>query len=55
MTIQDQIRHIKAHIADLSERLPYADGQAYYEDKRKIEALTAELIKLESRYDQSND
>ena len=55
MTIQDQIRHMKARIADLSERLPYADGQAYYEDKRKIKTLTAELIKLESRYEQSND
>ena len=48
MTIQDQIHHIKAHIADLSERLPYADGQAYYDDKRKIEALKAELQALES-------
>ena len=48
MTIQDQIRHMKVRIADLSERLPYADGQAYYEDKRKIEALRAELRALES-------
>ena len=55
MTHQDQIRHLKTRIADLSERLPYADGQAYYEDKRKIEALTAELIKLEGQYDQSNN
>ena len=39
----------------LSERLSYADGQAYYEDKRKIETPTAELIKLEGQYDQSND
>lgn len=48
MTTQDQIRHLKARIADLSERLPYADGQAYYDDKRKIEALSAELRALES-------
>lgn len=47
MTNQDQIRHLKARIADLSERLPYADGQAYYDDKRKIEALSAELRELE--------
>jgi len=48
VTTQDQIRHLKARIADLSERLPYADGQAYYDDKRKIEALSAELWALES-------
>ena len=48
MTNQDQIRHLKARIADLSERLLYADGQAYYDDKRKIEALSAELWALES-------
>lgn len=48
MTNQDQIRHLKACIADLSERLSYADGQAYYDDKRKIEAFSAELRALES-------
>lgn len=48
MTHQDQIRHLKTRIADLSERLPYADGQAYYDDKRKIQALTTELRALES-------
>lgn len=47
MTNQDQIRHLKARIADLSERLPYADGQAYYDDKRKIEKLKTELWDLE--------
>ena len=43
----DSIRFLKSRIADLAERLPYADGQAYYDDKRKIEALTAELAELE--------
>lgn len=43
----DSIRHLKSRIADLTERLPYADGQSYYDDKRKIEALTAELAELE--------
>ena len=47
MTTQEQIRHLKARIAGLSERLPYADGQAYYDDKRKIEALSAELRALD--------
>lgn len=44
----DSIRLLKSRIADLAERLPYADGQAYYDDKRKIEALKAELFSLES-------
>ena len=48
MTNQDQIRHLKARIASLSECLPYADGQAYYNDKREIEALKAELRALEN-------
>ena len=48
MTNQDQIRHLKTRIADLSERLPYADGQAYYDDKRKIEKLKTELRALEN-------
>ena len=47
MTRQDQIRHLKVRIADLVEKLPYADGQAYYDDKRKIEKLKTELRALE--------
>ena len=43
----DSIRFLKSRIADLAERLPYADGQSYYDDKRKIEALTVELADLE--------
>lgn len=43
----DSIRMLKNRIAELRERLPYADGQAYYDDKRKIEALQAELNELE--------
>lgn len=43
----DSIRLLKSRIADLAERLPYADGQAYYDDKRKIDALTTELAELE--------
>ena len=52
MTNQDRINHLKSRIADLSERLPYADGQAYYDDKRKIEALSAELANLNQMINQ---
>lgn len=47
----DSIRFLKSRIAELAERLPYADGQSYYDDKRKIEALTAELFQLEPSHD----
>ena len=43
----DSIRMLKNRISELAERLPYADGQAYYNDKRKIESLQAELAELE--------
>lgn len=55
MTNQNQIRHLKALIADLFERLPYADGQAYYDDKRTIQALKAELLELEKQELPSGD
>ena len=43
----DSIRFLRYRIAELAERLPYADGQSYYDDKRKIETLKAELAELE--------
>lgn len=47
MNNEELAKAIKARIDDLVERLPYADGQAYYDDKRRIEALRAELTDLE--------
>lgn len=41
------IRMLKNRISELRDRLPYADGQAYYDDKRKIAALQSELAELE--------
>lgn len=38
---------LKNRISELRDRLPYADGQAYYDDKRKIAALQSELAELE--------
>lgn len=46
MDKQDQINQIQARIAELYELLPYADGQAYYDDKRKIQQLEVELAEL---------
>lgn len=45
-TIEAQIKHLELRIESLREWLPYADGQAYYEDKRKIEQMTIELCNL---------
>ena len=46
-TIEAQIKNLELRIESLREVLPYADGQAYYDDKRKIDALTTELAELE--------
>ena len=44
--VEALIKHLELRIESLREALPYADGQAYYDDKRKIEALQAELAEL---------
>lgn len=45
-TVQVQIEHIELHIEKLRESLPYADGQAYYDDKRLIDQLIIEACNL---------
>ena len=45
-TIEAQIKHLESRIESLREALPYADGQAYYDDRRKIEQMTIELCNL---------
>lgn len=41
-----EIKRLESRIESLREVLPYADGQAYYDDKRKIEQMTIELCNL---------
>lgn len=43
-----EIKRLESRIESLREALPYADGQAYYDDKRKIEQMTIELCNLRS-------
>lgn len=43
-----EIKRLESRIESLLEWLPYADGQAYYDDKRKIEQMTIELCNLRS-------
>ena len=45
-TVQTRIKHLELRIDRLRESLPYADGQAYYDDKRLIEQLTIEACNL---------
>ena len=45
-TVQVQIKHLELRIEKLRESLPYADGQAYYDDKRLIDQLTIEACNL---------
>ena len=46
--VEALIKHLELRIESLREALPYADGQAYYDDKRKIEQMTIELCNLRS-------
>ena len=41
-----EIKRLESRIESLREWLPYADGQAYYDDKRKIEQMTVKLCNL---------
>ena len=45
-----EIERLEAFIHSLREALPYADGQAYYNDKRKIAQMEAELFNLRRTY-----
>ena len=45
--MQELIDNLNRRIKSLKECLPYADGQAYYKDKREIAKLESELRDLE--------
>ena len=36
---EDRIRALKGSIESMQSVLPYADGQAYYKDKREIDQI----------------
>lgn len=42
-----KIQSLKNSIESLLSALPYADGQAYYQDKRRIADLREQLRQLE--------
>jgi hypothetical protein len=44
-----KIQTLKNSIEDLLSTLPYADGPAYYQDKRRLADLREQLRKLEQR------
>ncbi len=44
--MQDQIESLERRIKSLKQCLPYADGQAYYNDKREIARLQEKLRQL---------
>ena len=41
-----EIKRLESRIESLREWLPYADGQAYYDDKRLIDQLIIEACNL---------
>lgn len=52
---EEYLKHLEEYLKDmrkfresLLERLPYADGQAYYNDKDKIKRLGEDISELEN-------
>ena len=54
-SIEERIYNIKESIRCLRECLPYADGQAYYQDLEELGKLTRELAELREMYDHGDD
>ncbi len=52
--LDNDIAHLNGRIASIAEALPYADGQAYWEDKRRISELQGKLVKLKQEREQLN-
>ena len=46
---QDKLDALYARIKDLEERLPYADGGAYYQDKEQIRKLYEEVANMKAQ------
>lgn len=46
MNIESEIRALESSIKDAKKALPYADGQAYYDDKRRIATMESRLAEL---------
>ena len=44
---EDKIKALKSSIERIEEVLPYADGQAYYQDLREIDRLRAQIKELQ--------
>lgn len=47
ITKEDKIKALKSSIERIEEVLPYADGQAYYQDLREIDRLREQIRNLE--------
>ena len=43
---EDRILALKGSIESMKAKLPYADGQAYYNDKHEIEQMQTQLADL---------
>lgn len=48
MNTQEKIASLEKSIANLKKYLQYADGQAYYNDRREIQRLEKQLWELRS-------
>lgn len=47
--IEEEISNLTDTYNDMLERLPYADGQAYYNDRARINSIRNEISLLRSK------
>ncbi len=52
--LDNEIASLSNRIAGIAEALPYADGQAYRDDKRRMSELQGKLVKLKREREQLN-
>lgn len=48
-SISEQIKTLETYIENIKQTLPYADGQAYYNDLRTIDEMNNRILALKIR------
>jgi hypothetical protein len=47
--IEDQVKTLEASRKSITDVLPYADGQAYYQDKQRIREIDNQIASLKAQ------
>lgn len=53
--IENKISNLEWAIKDLRTYLPYADGQAYYQDKQRISTYYTEIAELKKKLEEMDE